>query len=273
MKRVKGMNKLISVLSLLIVLSFLVGCGSAGDGVVVAGSTSVQPYIEILAEDYAHINPEIEIYVQGGGSAAGITAAENETADLGMSSRGLKEEEEWLWSLEIAKDGLAMIIHPQNPVSELSLSELQKIYTGQITNWSEVNGPDHRIHVIAREEGSGTRSAFESLVMGDMEISPKSIVQASNGAVKQLVADDKYSIGFISLGLIDEKVKTIALDNIAPTKENVINGSYTLSRPFLLVAYEEPIGEVKEFVDFIMSPVGQKILADEGLIVQIGESQ
>ena len=257
----------------MILFFLLSGCSGAKDGVVIAGSTSVQPYIEILAEDCAIVRPDIEVYVQGGGSAAGITAAENETADLGMSSRGLKEEEEWLWSLEIAKDGLAMIIHPQNSVDELSLDEVRDIYTGKITNWSQIDGPDHAIHVITREEGSGTRSAFESLVMKEAEINPKCIVQASNGAVKQLVADDPYSIGFISLGLIDEHVKTIALDNIAPTKENVINGSYTLARPFLLVAYKAPTAQVKEFVDFIMSERGQKILADEGLIVQTGGSQ
>ena len=265
--------KSILIIVLASVLSLLAACGSAKDEIVIAGSTSVQPYIEVLAEDYALLYPDIEIYVQGGGSSAGITAAENETANLGMSSRDLKEEEEWLWSLEIAKDGLALIIHPDNKVNQLSLNEVLAIYTGKITNWSQVGGADHTIHVITREEGSGTRSAFESLVMGEAEIDPKSIVQASNGAVKQLVADDPNSIGFISLGLIDEKVKTVALDNIAPTKENVINGSYTLARPFLLVAYQSPSAQTADFVAFIMSDQGQKILSDEGLIVQIGDSQ
>ena len=242
-------------------------CGrSSENSVIVAGSTSVQPYAEVLAEEYALLHPESEIDVQGGGSSAGITAAKSGTADIAMSSRDLTEDEQQLWCIEIAKDGLSVIINPKNPIADLTLEQVRDIYTAKISNWSELGGPDAKIHIIAREEGSGTRSAFESLVMGTEWITPKAIVQDSNGAVRQLVADDPHSIGFISLGLMDSTVKALRLDGVEPTRENVINGSYSLFRPFLFVLSGEPTGLTKQFIDFILSPDGQQILTHEGLI-------
>jgi len=240
--------------------------GGRALAVIVAGSTSVQPYAELLAEEYAHIHPDAEVDVQGGGSSAGITAVESGTADIGMSSRALKESERSLWSVEIAKDGLAIIIHPNNSLSGLTPEQLRNIYTGQIGNWAEVGGRDARIHLITREEGSGTRSAFEDLVMAGAFITPRAIVQDSNGAVRQLVAGDRDSIGFISLGLVDDTVKAVSLGGVAPTWENVSNGNYSLYRPFLFVAAAEPEGEAKGFIDFTLSPEGQRMLISEGLI-------
>jgi len=206
------------------------------------------------------------IEIQGGGSSAGITAAQSGTADIGMSSRHLKETETGLHVIEICKDGLAVIVHPSNPVSDLLMEEIRDIYTQTITHWSGLGGRDAKIHVIAREEGSGTRSAFEELVMDGLRITPRAIVQNSNGAVRQLVADDPDAIGFISLGLADHTVKALWLDGTAATRENVINGSYRLYRPFLFLTSGEPKGVIKEFIDYILSPAGQEILIHEGLI-------
>ncbi|MCL1830211.1 MAG: phosphate ABC transporter substrate-binding protein, partial [Oscillospiraceae bacterium] len=191
---------------LLLILSVLTSCvrSNTGKTVIVAGSTSVQPYAEILSERYKAILPDVHVEIQGGGSSAGITAAMSSAADIGMSSRALKESEDGLWYIEIAKDGLAMVVHPDNPISNLKLKEIEMIYSGIITNWSDVGGNDANIHIITREEGSGTRSAFEELVMDGVDINPKAIVQDSNGAVRQLVSSDKNAIGYISLGLVDE---------------------------------------------------------------------
>lgn len=244
------------------------GCNRKSEAcVIVAGSTSVQPYAEVLAEEYMVIHPGAEIDIQGGGSAAGITAAQSGTADIGMSSRQLKDEEKGLWSVEIARDGLAIVVNPNNPVQDLTLEQIRDIYSEAVTDWSEVGGRNAKIHVITREEGSGTRSAFTELVMGKTaEITPRAIVQDSNGAVRQLVADDPNAIGFISLGLVNDKVKALKLGGIAATSENIENGSYNLSRPFLFVALSEPTGLAKEFIDYILSPEGQKLLNNEGLI-------
>ena len=234
--------------------------------VIVAGSTSVQPYAEMLAEKFALQFPGSEIDIQGGGSSAGIMAAESGAADIGMSSRELSEKEQALWSVEIAKDGLAIILNPNNPVQDLTLDQIRGIYTTTISNWSELGGQNAKIHVITREEGSGTRSAFESLVMGKDQITPRAIVQDSNGAVRQLVSDDRNSIGFISLGLVNHSVKALQLDGIEATWDNVLNGRYSLHRPFLFVAASEPTGLAKEFIDFTLSTEGQQWMAIEGLI-------
>jgi phosphate transport system substrate-binding protein len=186
-----------------------------------------------------------------------------------MSSRELKGEEKNLWSAEIAKDGLAVIVHPSNPVSNFTLSQVRDIYSVAISEWNGPGSVKSKIHVITREEGSGTRSAFESLVMGKMEITPKAIVQDSNGAVRQLVADDPSAIGFISLGLINEKVKALELDGIAASHNNVINGSYGLSRPFILICKAQPDGQTKQFIDFVLSEEGQRLLTAEGLVTKM----
>jgi phosphate transport system substrate-binding protein len=259
-----------TVVALVLVLSLftLSGCSQKSDDViVVAGSTSVQPYAEVLAEEYMLLNSGTEIDIQGGGSSAGITAAQSGIADIGMSSRSLKDEEAGLWYVEIARDGLAVVVNPANPVQDLTLEQVRGIYAETITTWNEVGGSNEKIHVIAREEGSGTRSAFTDLVMGKTtEITPRAIVQDSNGAVRQLVADDPNAIGFISLGLVNDKVKALELGGIAATRENVENGSYELSRPFLFVSAAEPDGITKAFIDFVLSEEGQKILMNEGLI-------
>lgn len=255
----------IAALSLLLLAA--TACGNQRDlTVIVAGSTSVQPFAELLAEEYLHIDPEGEVDVQGGGSSAGITAVESGTADIGMSSRTLKESERHLWSVEIAKDGLAIIVHPDNQVGDLSIRQLCGIYTGAVANWKEVGGADAKIHLITREEGSGTRSAFEELVMGEDAISPRSIVQDSNGAVRQLVSGDVNSIGFVSLGLVDDTVKAVRMDGVEPTWENISNGGYSLYRPFLYVTKYEPEGHVKSFIDYTLSAEGQRLLTSEGLI-------
>jgi phosphate transport system substrate-binding protein len=235
-------------------------------GIIVAGSTSVQPFAEVLAEEYMILHPDVEIDIQGGGSAAGIMAAQSGTAEIGMSSRALSGEEKNLWYVEIARDGLAVIVHSGNPIQNLTLNQIRDIYAATISDWSQLGGPQAKIHVITREEGSGTRSAFESLVMGKTRITPRAIVQDSNGAVRQLVTDDPNAIGFISLGLVNETVKALHLGGIAATRENVINGNYGLSRPFLFVTRGLPAGQTKQFIDFALSAEGQKLLTAEGLI-------
>lgn len=255
------------VLIMLLTVSLASACSNIGNaGIIVAGSTSVQPYAEVLAEEYMILHPDIVIDIQGGGSSAGIMAAQTGTSNLGMSSRVLKDDEKSMWYVEIARDGLAVIINPDNPIQSLTLEQVRDIYSAKITNWSQVGGTNAKIHTITREDGSGTRDAFVNLVMDESSITPKSIVQDSNGAVRQLVADDPNAIGFLSLGLVDDTVKALELDGVAATRENVMNGTYNLSRPFLFIAQSEPTGQTKQFLDYILSEEGQQLLMNEGLI-------
>lgn len=264
---IRRISAAVSVVILVLSMSLMSACSRMpGAAIIVVGSTSVQPYAEILAEEYMVLHPGAEIDIQGGGSAAGITAAQSGTADIGMSSRALNDGEKSLWHVEIARDGLAVIVNPSNPIQNLTLNQIRDIYAATITDWSQVGGPKSKVHVIAREEGSGTRSAFADLVMGKTEITPRAIVQDSNGAVRQLVKDDPNAIGFISLGLVNETVKALHLGGVAATRENVMNGSYNLSRPFLLITRGQPTGLTKQFIDFTLSPEGQKLLSNEGLI-------
>jgi len=266
-KTIRKMNPVVRILVLFMIMGLMSACSRMSEtGVIVAGSTSVQPYAEVLAEEYMVLYPGSEIDIQGGGSSAGITAAQSGTADIGMSSRSLNDEEKSMQYVEIARDGLAVIVNPSNPIQNLSLDQICDIYSATITEWNQLGGSNSKIHIIAREEGSGTRSAFTELVMDKLEISPRAIVQDSNGAVRQLVADDPNAIGFISLGLVDENVKALHLGGVAATRESILDGSYSLSRPFLFITREEPTGQIKQFIDFVLSPEGQKLLSYEGLI-------
>ena len=258
--------KSLYVLTLIISLLTLSACGGAArTSVVVAGSTSVQPYVEFLAEEYGRLYPDNHVEVQGGGSAVGKNAVETGVADIGMMSRALKDNEQHLTAIVIAKDGLAIILHPSNPVTSLTREQIRAIYAAEITNWNEVGGNDTRIHVMAREEGSGTRGQFIELVMDGIRITPKAIVQNSNGAIRQLVANDKDSIGFISLGLVDNTVKAIAIDGIDASYENVRNATYALYRPFIFLV-NEPDEATTHFINFIISERGKELLTNEGLI-------
>jgi len=260
-KKVHSLGRFISFFVLVFIVSLTSGCsGAKSVGIIIAGSTSVQPFAEALAEEYMRLNPGFVIDVQGGGSSAGIMSAKTNTADIGMSSRSLKDDETKLWSVEIARDGLAVIVHPSNPIHNLTLKEVRYIYSGVIHNWNQLGGVNKEIHVITREEGSGTRSAFEGLVMNKIDINPRSIVQDSNGTVRQLVGDDAYAIGYLSLGLLNDRVKAVELNGVKASRENVINGTYNLSRPFLFITNSQPTGDVKKFIDFVLSEEGKRTL-------------
>jgi phosphate transport system substrate-binding protein len=288
------MKKSTKVLSLLILLAvaaiFMTSCGGGGkENVIIAGSTSVQPFIQALSEEYADLFPHIAVNVQGGGSSAGITAARTNTADVGMSSRSLRPAEvEEMDYIIIARDGLALIVHPSNPISDLTIEQVRDIYNGKIYDWSYISGSslDGRIHVISREAGSGTREVFENTIMAlrneegeiiDRErISDRAMIQSTNGTIKQLVAGDKHSIGFISLGMIDDSVKGVHLNGVAPTVENVNNNSYTFYRPFLFVLnpQTEQSQATYDFISFVMDPRGGQLsLAREGLVPAVVVSE
>jgi phosphate transport system substrate-binding protein len=248
----------------MLVVSF--GLGGRKEGALeVIGSTSIEPFAEMLAQEYEKAHPGHYINVQGGGSTAGIQAAINGIADIGMCSRGLKAEETGFKDFVIARDGLAVVIHPSNPVGNLSLAQIQKIFAGDIINWKPLGGNDRPIRIITREEGSGTREAFMKLVMGKARISRKALTQESNGAVKELVRNDPGAIGYMSLGLAHD-LKLLAVDGEAPSTEAVVSGKYPLVRPFLFVTRGEPSERAKAFIDYVLSPPSQKLLEQEGLV-------
>lgn len=231
--------------------------------ITVAGSTSVQPLSEELVKAFNQNNPNVTINVQGGGSSQGIKAASDGIAQIGASSRELKDSEKGLGLKEtvIAIDGIAVVIHPKNAaVANLTMDQVKDIYSGKITNWKQVGGKDEAINVVTREAGSGTRGAFEEIVMHDAKITDKAVTQPSNGAVRTTVAGDEKSIGYLSLGYVNAEVKAVKVENVDPTVDNIKAGSYKVKRPFLYLTKGEPSGDVKTYIDFILSPAGQEIV-------------
>ena len=247
------------------------GIGLSGE-ITEAGSTTVQPLAERLAEAFSAKHPEVEITVQGGGSSVGVKSAGQGTVDVGAASREVKESELQKYPdlkvFTIARDGIAIVAHPDVPVDGLTKEQVKDIFAGEITNWKEVGGPDKPIVVVSREEGSGTRAAFEEMVMGKEgpPIVDMAILQPSNGAVRTTVSTTPDSIGFLSFGYLDESVKALAIDGVEATEANAASGAYPIVRPLNLLTKGEPSGVVKAWLDFILSDEGQKIVVEEGYI-------
>jgi phosphate transport system substrate-binding protein len=256
----------LALFTLLLVMTGSVSCQRAKAGITVAGSTSVEPFAELLAEEYMLKHPGSHIYVQGGGSTAGIVAVRSHAAHIGMSSRSLIGEEKNLYAVTIAKDALAIIVHPNNAAHDLTLDQIRQIFSGKIKNWKGVGGLSAKIILVTREEGSGTREAFQKMVMEKEEISLESLVQDSNGAIRQVVSGDPNAIGYISLGLVNQKVKALGISGVEPNLKNIMSGRYGLVRPFLFVFDGRPEGEAISFLDFVLSPEAQELLQKEGLV-------
>ncbi|HEX7321274.1 MAG TPA: phosphate ABC transporter substrate-binding protein [bacterium] len=250
----------------LVLIMLSVACIPKDQGIVIAGSTSVQPFLEKLADIYIAQHPGITINVQGGGSTAGIQAVVNKTCMIGTSSRNLKASEKGLNAYPMCYDGISLIVHRVNPVRNLTLAQIRDIFTGRITNWQDLGGENMEIIMVTREEGSGTRGAFEEMIMRKEAISDACLVQDSNGAVREIIALTPQGIGYISAGLVDDRIKALSIDGIYPSFENIACGDYELIRPFLLLTKGEPSGLTREFIDFILSAEAQKTLKSVGLI-------
>lgn len=258
-------------LLLLVPALFLNLVPAAGaEDIDVAGSTTVQPLAERLAEAYEEINPSVQITIQGGGSSVGVRSAADGTVDIGAASREVKESEMQenpdLVIHTIAKDGIAIATHPGVPVNELTLEEIRGIFAGEITRWSQVGGPGEMITVVAREEGSGTRAAFEEMVMDGSLICLSAILLPSNGAVRTTVSTTPYSIGFLSFGYIDSSVNAPSVNGVEATVENALSGDYPIVRPLNMITNGQPSGSVKEWLEFIIGEIGQAIVVEEGYI-------
>jgi phosphate transport system substrate-binding protein len=237
----------------------------------VAGSTTVQPLAEKLAEAFSAKNPKVQIDVQGGGTAVGIKSAGEGTVDIGTASREIADSEKQQYPdmkiFTIAWDGIAAIVPPQSPVSGLAKAQARDIFAGKITNWSQVGGPDKPIIVVSREEGSGTRTAWQDLVMGkDNPIVATAILQNSNGAIKTTVSTTPDSIGYLSIGYLDKSVKALSIDEVEATEANAASKKYPIVRPLIVLTKGEPTGVVKAWLDFILSQEGQQFVAQEGYI-------
>ena len=240
--------------------------------VTIAGSTTVQPLAETLGEAFEASHSGIAITVSGGGSSVGVKSAAEGTVNIGMASREIKASElaehPAMVVHTIARDGIAIVAHPGCTVAGLSMEQVRGIFEGSINNWSQVGGSSMAITVVAREEGSGTRAAFEEIVMGDALITDMAILQPSNGAVRTTINTTPGTVGFLSFGYLDSSVKALAVAGATPTTAHVNDGSYPVVRPLNLVTMGQPSGAVAQFINFVFSAEGQAIVAEDYIPVR-----
>jgi phosphate transport system substrate-binding protein len=256
------------LLTLAICLLCLLGAGCRGreGSVTLAGSTAFQPFAEKLAEEYDAAHPEVNVTVQGGGSALGISAALNGAAQIGMADLvELPADAAALISTIVARDGIAVVVNPENKVSDIPMAKIREVYIGSIRNWKELGGEDAPITVVSRESGSGTRSSFES-ILGRFDLRTDAIIQDSNGTIRETVANDARAIGYLSYGLVNEKIRSIRVDGRECTTGAILAGSYRLVRPIYFLTLGEPKGAVKGFIDYVLGSEGQASITAGGLL-------
>jgi len=232
------------------------------------------PIAEESAKAFTDTHPDTKVLVSGMGSSAGIEAVSAGTADIGTSSRDLKDEEAGLGLVDtpVAYDGIAVIVSPKNPVKGLSKDQLRAIFSGRIKNWSEVGGPNRTIDLVNRDEASGTREAFKKIIMGDEKFDRSAAVLPGTGQVRGVVAQSPSAIGYISAGFVaprftDVTVKPLEVDGVAPTEKNISSSAYPVGRTLHYFTKGEPSGATKEYIDYVLSEaIQQGVVVDAGFI-------
>ena len=286
------MKKILAfALSAVMALALLAGCGNQTDNnssnnniggdasdtpaasvsgtVSTDGSTSMEKVIGALSESYMAANKDVTVNYNPTGSGAGITAVQEGTCDIGLSSRDLKDEEKaaGLKETVLAYDGIAIIVHPDNPVSDLSIEQIAKLYTGEITNWKDVGGSDAEVVLIGREAASGTRDGFESIT-GTKDKCQYRQELTSTGDVITAVSQNPDAIGYASLAAIKDSVKALSVDGVTPSETTVKDGSYQVQRPFVLVTVEGKAlsAAAQSFFDYATSADAADIIAKAGAV-------
>ncbi|MGE3063629.1 MAG: PstS family phosphate ABC transporter substrate-binding protein [bacterium] len=260
------------------ILAFLIlviaaGTVFAGD-ITMSGSTTVFPIAQLAAERFMENNEDINISVRGGGSGVGITDIMLGRVDIGNASRSIKTKELKqakenginIVETVVANDGIAIVINPSNGINELTLEQAKKIFTGEISNWKQLGGKSMPIVAISRDVSSGTFEVFKELVLRGGKVREDALLLASNNAVASNVAETPGAIGYIGFGFLSDKIKALKIDNVEPSEKTVNDGTYKIARKLYMYTNGSPKGEVKSFIDFILSEDGQEIVKETGYI-------
>jgi phosphate transport system substrate-binding protein len=241
--------------------------------IVIKGSTTVLPIAQKAQEAYLAANENVTISLQGTGSGDGIKSIIEGTCDIANASRDMKDNEKKaaqdaglnLEGVVVAKDMIVPIVHPSNPLSEITTDQLKAIYMGEIKNWSELGGEDAEIVIISRDTSSGTYEVWESLVMKKENVTADALLQASNGAVANAVAQNEKAIGYVGVGFLSDKVKGLATNGVVPKVENV--DQFPISRPLFMFINKDTITPTaKSYIDFVLSAEGQKLVVEAGYV-------
>lgn len=266
------------MLSAALCVGLLAGCGGnsetpAGNtaqlsGTVnTAGSTSMEKVMGALIEAFSEVEPGVTVNTAGGGSSSGVTGAQDGTVDIGLASRDLKDDETGVKEIVVAKDGIAIVVNPQNPVADLSVEQIAQLATGEITNWSDVGGSDGQVVFMGREAGSGTRDGFESIT-DTKDACKYQNEYTSTGEVMAAVASNPNAIGYVSLSAVDNTVKALTVGGVTATEETVLDGSYAIQRNFnFIVSDSAPLSDAAQaFVDFATSTAASDLIAGAGAV-------
>jgi len=283
------MKKITLALGLLL-LTAIAGCDSGPkqqsapvQTLSIKGSDTMVHLVSSWTEEFMKAHAEADISVTGGGSGTGIAALINGTTDICAASRGMKDKEQNLAKenkvspveIPVARDGIALIVHPENPVNSLTIDQLRLIYTGKITNWKEVGGADTPILLLSRESSSGTFVFFQEHILNKEDFSPSARLLPGTSALVQAVAADRGAIAYVGLGFAEEaksKAKTLGVQAkdqpkpVVPSEETVVSGAYPVSRPLFFYTNGIPKDTIKQFIDFCLSPAGQKIVRETGYV-------
>ncbi len=277
------LSKVIISLVAVATITMFVGCNSKTDikkdsgltgKLTMSGSTTVLPIAQACAEEFMNQNPNVNISVRGGGSSIGIKDIMAGTVEIGNASRDAKEKEInkakesgiELYQNIVANDGIAVIVNPQNTITNLTLEQIQAIYTGKVTNWKELGGPDMNIVIISRDTSSGTYEVFYEIAMKKQNIVQNCIMVASNNAAVTSVKDTPGAIAYAGLGYLSSAVHPIQVNGVDPTFKNILSGAYPVARKLNMYTNGAPKGITKSFIDFILSPEGQNIVEKQGFI-------
>ncbi|MDX9815761.1 MAG: PstS family phosphate ABC transporter substrate-binding protein [Smithellaceae bacterium] len=246
----------------------------AAESIVIKGSTTVLPIAQSTLEAFVKKNPDLQISLSGGGSGEGIKAMIDKTTDIATSSREIKKEEISLAKSKgikpvahvVAHDAIIPVVNPKNKVNNLSIDQLSQIYQGKITNWKEVGGDDLKIVVISRDSSSGTFESWDHFVMKKTKVTPRAQMLASNGAIVQAVAKNRYAISYLGIGYINKDVKPLRVNGVAGSAQTALSREYPLSRELYMYTNGEPRGGVAGYINFVKSAAGQEIIAKEGFV-------
>jgi phosphate transport system substrate-binding protein len=269
------MKKLGTVLTSIAIMAMTMAgnAGAAGKGIVIDGSTTVGPISKSFAALFMK-KYKVPVTVSESGSGNGAKSLINGSCDIADMSRSMKPQEVAAAKSKgvnpvahvAALDGIAMVVHPSNPVRSLTTAQIASIYNGRVSNWRQVGGPNFPIVVIQRESNSGTQETFRELVLKKARVVRNAETQASNGAVKNRVSQTRGAIGFLGLGYVDSSVKMVAVNRVVPTAVSVKNGKYPLSRPLFMYTNGRPTGMVAKFVDLPKTPEGKRIIRELGFV-------
>ncbi len=256
------------LLALLLCTALLPGCAAdqratpTPSVLRIAGATSLQPALEALAAAYEAEHPQVLVEVRGGGTAVGqqfLRQGQIDLAAVSWRAPDAAEEEQWQ-AVPIARDGIAIIVHPSNLITGLTSLQLRAIYRGEILDWSAVGGAGGMPLVTSREEGSGTRAGFEATVMGGAQVTLNAVVLPTSKAMVDYVASHRNAIGYVSTGALTDQVRVIAVEDVLPTSETLRAGAYPLGRVLYLYVPRSPSSAAKSFMEFALNPSGQAII-------------